>query len=230
MKETDLYLPVKRYLQSQGYDVKGEVQHCDVVAIRRDELPVIVELKLALNLNLVLQAVDRLALSSTVYVAVPSSNRLLRQQRKRVLKLFRMLGLGLITVDTEAGASEVTEASAVDVLLDPGAYQPRESRCRQQRLLGEFEKRVGDPDQGGADPRKGRITAYRQQALAIADYLTVYGPAKASDIAYSLNNPKTRDILYRNVYGWFERGEARGIYCLSPRGERELPEWKSRVG
>jgi len=35
MLETDLYPPVKAFLEGQGYDVKGEVQDCDVVAIRR---------------------------------------------------------------------------------------------------------------------------------------------------------------------------------------------------
>jgi len=34
MKESDLYQPLKRFLELQGYDVKGEVQDCDVVAVR----------------------------------------------------------------------------------------------------------------------------------------------------------------------------------------------------
>ena len=58
MKESDLYLPLKRFLISQNYEVKGEVQDCDVVAIRGKEAPVVVELKLTLNLDVVLQAVD----------------------------------------------------------------------------------------------------------------------------------------------------------------------------
>ena len=57
MKETDLYPPVKRYLEGQGYAVKGEIHDCDVVAVRGDEAPVIVELKLNLNLEVILQAV-----------------------------------------------------------------------------------------------------------------------------------------------------------------------------
>ena len=46
MKESDLYLPLKQFLESQNYEVKGEVQDCDVLALRDDEAPVIVELKL----------------------------------------------------------------------------------------------------------------------------------------------------------------------------------------
>ena len=46
MKEADLYLPLKRFLESQGYEVKGEVQDCDVLAVRGTEALVVVELKL----------------------------------------------------------------------------------------------------------------------------------------------------------------------------------------
>ena len=42
MKETDLYPPVKRYLEGQGYTVKGEIDGCDVVAVRRGDEPVVV--------------------------------------------------------------------------------------------------------------------------------------------------------------------------------------------
>ena len=59
MKETDLYPPVKRYLEDQGYTVKGEIDDCDVVAVRSGDTPVVVELKLTLNLNVILQAVAR---------------------------------------------------------------------------------------------------------------------------------------------------------------------------
>src|SRR5438093_321703 len=68
--ETDLYPAVKAFLEGQGYDVKAEVRGCDVVAILGDEPPVIVELKLSFGLALVLQGVDRLALTDRVYLAV----------------------------------------------------------------------------------------------------------------------------------------------------------------
>ena len=51
MKESDLYLPLKRFLEGQGYEVKGEVLDCDVMAVRGDEEPLLVELKLSLNLS-----------------------------------------------------------------------------------------------------------------------------------------------------------------------------------
>ena len=84
---------------------------------------------------------------------------------------------------------------------------------------------MGDPNTGGADRRKGLMTAYRQQALAIALFLQQQGPSKASVISRTLQEPKARAILYRNVYGWFDR-PATGMYALSPRGIQEIPRWQ----
>lgn len=218
MKETDLYIPLKRFLESQGYEVKAEVMDCDALAVRGEEEPVVVELKLSLNLEVVLQAVDRLAMTSTVYIGVPARNRLVSRRRKKIIKLLRMLGLGLLLIDPGA------EAAGVTVLLDPGEYRPPKSKKRKARLLGEFAHRVGDPNLGGAARRRGLMTAYRQKALRIAGYLQEHGPGKPAELAKALEEPKARDILYRNVYGWFERVE-RGVYTLSPRGEREAPQW-----
>src|SRR5471032_1542675 len=68
--ESDLYRPVKALLEAQGYSVKGEVLGCDVVAVRGKEPPVIVELKQTFGIGLVLQGVNRLAISDTIYLGV----------------------------------------------------------------------------------------------------------------------------------------------------------------
>ncbi len=222
MKESDLYPPLKRFLESQGYDVKGEVHDCDALAVRGEEAPVVVELKLCFNLDVVLQAVERLSLTPKVYVAVPLKCRILNKRRKRVVKLLRMLGLGLLAIDPGRDKG----GGSVAVLLDPGEYRPRKSKPRQERLLGEFAKRAGDPNLGGKEKRKGIMTFYRQRALTIALFLRENGPTKASLVATNLSEPKARDILYRNVYGWFDRVSV-GVYELSPRGEREISLWQN---
>ena len=218
MKESDLYMPLKKFLESQDYKVKGEVQNCDVLAVRGRETPVVVELKLSLNLNVILQAVERLSLTPKVYVGIPKQCKTLNRQRKHIIKLLRMLGIGLVVIDL------LRNTGCVEVLIDPGEYKPRRSKHRRERLLGEFVKRVGDPNLGGSGMRKGVMTAYRQRALAIGGYLQVHGATKASEIARILVEPKARDILYRNVYGWFERVSL-GVYELSPRGKKEIPLW-----
>ncbi len=218
MKESDLYPPVKRFLEAQSYEVKGEIGDCDVLAVRGAEAPLIVELKLTLNLNVVLQAVERLSVTPKVYIGVPKQCSVLSARRKHIVKLLRMLGIGLMTIDKRGG---------VAILLDPGEYKPRKSKHRHERLLGEFRKRVGDPNPGGLHRRGGIMTAYRQQALKIAELLQQLGPSKASDVARTLQVPNARAILYRDAYGWFERASV-GVYALSPRGTQEILLWNKR--
>jgi hypothetical protein len=222
MKESDLYLPLKQHLEAQHYEVKGEVENCDVLAIRGDETPVVVELKLSINLTVVLQSVDRLSLTPIVYIGIPAQCKALKRQHKQIIKLLKMLGLGLITINPSR------KVGGVKTLLDPGEYQPKESKQRQQRLLGEFSKRVGDPNLGGVDRKKGLVTAYRQRAVAIAQFLKENGPTKASQVATSLQDPKARNVMYRDVYGWFDKVSL-GIYTLSPRGSQEINQWETEV-
>lgn len=223
MKEADLYAPVKAFLEAQGYTVKGEVGRCDLVALRGDGPPVVVELKLALNLSVLLQAVDRTTISDHVYIAIPEPtgrNALLRKARKRIHRLFRMLGLGLITVGFRNPAGAAQPQPRIEVLLEPGPYQPRKNRKRQARLQREFAARAGDFNQGGTTGRE-RMTAYRQDALLCADYLQRHGPSAPAAIKAATGIDRARAILYDNVYGWFAR-PARGIYTLTTTGAEAL--------
>src|SRR5215470_6817741 len=143
--ETSLYGPVKRYLETLGYAVKGEVCGCDLVAIRGDEPPgvVIGELKLSFS-----------AACDEVWLAVgPSGRKRLRDPR--VHKLCRFLGFGLLGVSS---------AGAVEMLVEPSPWKPRHDRKRRTRLIDEHRKRIGEPTQGGST-RQPIMTAYRQEAL-----------------------------------------------------------------
>ena len=62
MRETSLYPAVKRFLETAGFCVKGEVNGCDVVAVEDGDQQrlAIVEMKRGLNLDLLLQAVERI--------------------------------------------------------------------------------------------------------------------------------------------------------------------------
>ncbi len=215
MQESDLYLPLKYFLESQGYQVKGEVMQCDVLAVRGDEDPLIVELKLSINLSVVLQAVDRLSLSANVYIGIPKKYKIAKHRKRKIIKLLKMLGLGLIVINPSL------KTGSVDIVFDPVAYKPRKSKLKLQKLLGEFLQRKGDPTLGGSTTRQGRMTAYRQRALAIAAYLFENGATKASVIAEHIQEPKARDILYNNYYGWFEN-TSRGIYQLAEAGVIEV--------
>jgi hypothetical protein len=218
--EEDLYAPLKAFLEGQGYEVKSEVRGCDVVAKRAGEPPLIVEMKTSFTLHLVLQGIDRLALSDHVYLAVavasrPAPNSLWRRERPGILRLCRRLGLGLLAVHEATGG----DLPLVEPLLDPLAYRPRPDRKRQGLLLREFAHRVGDPNTGGMT-RRPIVTAYRQAALRCAVHLRQHGATKAADVARATAVAQAARILQNDVYGWFQRVE-RGIYVLSPKGEAE---------
>jgi hypothetical protein len=211
--ESDLYQPVKALLEGQGYSVKGEVRGCDVVAVRGKEPPVIVELKRAFGLGLVLQGVDRLALTDAVYLAVADWPKKLRN----VKKLCRRLGLGLMVVTSERA----------DVLLDPAPYQPRKNRRKARRMLGEHARRVGDPNRGGSSSKVPMMTAYRQEALRCAKLLASNGPMKPAAMRAAADVPRAASILHADYYGWFERVE-RGVYTLTPKGRRGLESFDGK--
>lgn len=53
-----------------------------------------VDKTLTLNLDVVLQAVERPALTSKVYIGIPEQSKILSRRWKHVVKLLRMPGLG----------------------------------------------------------------------------------------------------------------------------------------
>jgi hypothetical protein len=219
--EAALYPLVKAFLERQGYVVRGEVRGCDLVARRGDEAPVIVELKLRFTLPLLLQGIDRLALSPLVYLAVPrpmARTRGVRPDAKPVRKLCRRLGLGLILIGGRG---------AVEVIEDPIPYRPRQAKHRSSLLLGEFERRRGDLNVGGSS-RTPIVTAYRQDALRCVRALEAAGPMRLRELRVLSGVAAAAPILQRNVYGWFDR-VGRGTYGLTGTGEQALNRFAEAV-
>ena len=203
--ESDLYPPVKAWLEAHGFTVKGEICGCDMVALAPDgALVVIAELKLMLSFDLILQAVERLAIADEVWIAVPLTRRG-RDQDRRAHRLCRLLGIGLLTVHPRHGTVELVAA--------PAPYQPRRNARRRSLLLREFERRRGDPEIGGS-ASKARMTAYRQFALDCA--MAMLG-GEGGTRALRAIVPDATKYLAANHYGWFER-TARGRYRLTQAG------------
>jgi hypothetical protein len=210
MRESDLYPALKAFLEAQGYVVKAEIGACDVMAVRGEEPPVVVEMKLTFSLGLVMQGIARQALFDAVYLAVPVSGEKGWKLRYRdIIALCRRLGLGLLAVNGDR----------VEPHLDPGPYAPRKNARRAGVLLKEFHKRVGDPNRGGTTGIK-RMTAYRQDALRCGVVLQA-GPLKAALVARAAGVTRAATILQDDHYGWFQRVE-RGIYALTDKGRADL--------
>lgn len=213
MLESALYDPVKLYLESLGYAVKGEIGGCDLVATRDDDPSIVIvgELKLRFNLELVLQAVDRAPACDEIWLAACIGERSGRDRDPRFRALCRRLGFGMLGV--RAGGE-------VDVLVSPDAAFPRRDGRRRSRLLDEHRRRRGDPVRGGGS-RAPIMTAYRQQALLCASLLATQD-ARPRDLRSMV--PDAAKILTRNVYGWFDRVQ-RGWYRLNSHGHEALKRW-----
>src|SRR6202011_5814237 len=125
-------------LETASFEVKGEVNGCDIVAVRAaEELTLtIVEMKLGFTLDLLLQVTDRMRAADEVWLAVPATRRG-RDRDPRVHRLCRLLGFGLLAVNTAR--------DRVEVLAEPAPYRPRSDLRRRARLLSEHARRQGDP-------------------------------------------------------------------------------------
>ena len=208
-----MFEPVRDHFEAMGFTVAAEVNHCDVVALRDDEL-IIVELKRSLNMTLLTQAVNRQSLTRQVYIAIPEPTSLGKQYRARK-QVVKRLGLGLITVYRSP------LRYAANVRLEP-AWQGRINKPRRARLLKELQGRSLQRNTGGST-RTPVYTAYRETAVTLANLLLINGPGRVSELR-KLTGDKTQSILARNIYGWFVR-ESRGIYNLTSAGREEIADY-----
>ena len=211
LRETDLYPPIKAFLERQGFEVKAEIGAADVVGLKGGEM-VVIELKRGFSLALFHQAIARLAVADVVYVAVArGQGRAWARALRDNTKLARRLGLGVLTV--------ALETARVEVHCDPGPYAPRKQARRKAAMLTEFHARSGDPNLGGA--AGARVTAYRQDATLCAEFLALAGTAKGVEVARATGVARATAIMRDNHYGWFEK-VALGTYRLSAEGQTQM--------
>ncbi|NLT11040.1 MAG: hypothetical protein GXY06_01290 [Clostridiaceae bacterium] len=210
--ERELYVPVRDFLVRQGFSVRAEVGHCDVVAMRDEEM-YIVELKRHLSFDLLAQAVSRQACTDFVYVAVPKPSDLkLDKAWRSKMRVLKRLGLGLLLVSVRRDKYRVEE-----VLTPETPQGHRHNKRKARSIVREFDNRSVDGNIGGS---RGvpLMTAYREAALTIACIIARYGPLKPKGIREKGGDPKkTTSILNANFYGWFIRLED-GTYDLSDIG------------
>jgi hypothetical protein len=213
--ETDLSLPVCRYLREQGYTVRSEVHDCDITATRGDDL-IIIELKRNFSTALLVQATKRQRMTDSVYVALPRPTR--PKARNDIRHLLRRLELGLILVSLNG-----RRAPRVEVAFHPVPFQRQKRKRARRAVLREMAQRSDDFNTAGSCKRK-IVTAYRENAIQIACYLDVLGPMSPKQLRALGTGPKTLSILYSNFYGWFERVD-RGLYALGAQGREELQSY-----
>ncbi len=220
--EEDLYGPVRDYLQGFGYEVRGEVKDCDIVAVKGEVL-LVVEMKRTLNLDVILQGVLRQRIADLVYIAVPKKNKAMSTKRwKDTCYLLKRLQLGLLLVSLRGETAIVEEA------LIPYPLNKKSSSRKKKATLKEFHGRHGDFNKGGSTGKK-IVTEYREKAIHIATLLKKHGALSIKELkTMGTDAKKTNRILQNNHYGWFHRVQ-RGVYRLNDKGISELNDFKELV-
>ena len=221
MKEEELYLPLKTYLEKQGYSVCGEVRNCDLTAVKGDEI-LLIELKTRVTTTLLIQAARRKEICDSVYIAVPIPQGKTSLPNYRGVKtLLRRMEVGLILVRF------LKTRTKVEIVLHPESHQKRVRHKKKQAILKEINSRYAEFQNGGIPMDRARMTAYKQEALRIAYFLKETSPLSPAQLREKgSRSGKTQQILSGNVYGWFERIR-RGQYQLNEAGHQALEQFES---
>lgn len=215
IKEADLYPPLKAWLEDNGYTVYAEVNDCDIAA-QKNGAVVLIEMKPAINLDLVLQVVRWQKMDASVYAAVPAPKCADRRWRE-LLRLLRRLEAGLLLVHLESALPRI------EVAFHSMPLERRKSKDAMRALLTEMSGRSVDTNIGGTN-RRPRMTAYREQALHVALALERHGPTSPKALRLAGTAEKTGLILRDNHYGWFERLQP-GVYALTVPGREALTKY-----
>ncbi|MGC5326358.1 DUF2161 domain-containing phosphodiesterase [Brevibacillus sp. SYSU BS000544] len=215
--EVDLYDPIRNFLTQKGYQVNGEVNHCDLTALKDDEL-LIVELKRHLTVDLLIQATKRQRLTDLVYIAIPKpAYSLYSKKWHDICYLVKRLELGLLLVSFQ-GDGAVIEA------ISPKPFDRlksmQQNKKKRNKLVAEINGRHGDYNVGGSNKTK-LMTAYKENCVQIAYFLDQFGPTSPKSLRRKGTGDKTLSILSKNYYGWFEK-VGRGTYAISEKGKNEI--------
>lgn len=217
MTEADLFEPVKRLFEGQGFSVNAEVKDCDVTAVNGDGL-VIIELKRNLSVTLLAQGLKRQRCGADVYVAVPKPKNYSPKKLRDVFSVLKKLELGLILVTIRG------EYSFAEVIFKPKEYKkPQKNTKKRNEILKEIDGRTVDVNIGGVTGRK-IATAYTEKCINIACILDKYGPLSPKEIRSYGGDENCRNIMVSNVFGWFEKlGKA--LYGITNDGRLGLMEY-----
>ncbi|MEH7502795.1 DUF2161 family putative PD-(D/E)XK-type phosphodiesterase [Neobacillus drentensis] len=221
LQEIDLYKPIQTYFVREGYEVYGEVKDCDIVAVKDEEL-VVIELKLTLNVELLIQAAKRQRITDKVYVAIPKSKHRLNSKRwTNKCHLIRRLELGLIVVSSPG------KRGWAEIIFEPTPFNRRKNKLKRASIMKEINGRSADYNVGGSNRTK-IMTAYKENCIQIASYLKDLGQLSPKALIQMGTGKNTSSILTKNYYGWFERIK-RGTYVISEKGKEEIKEYPELI-
>ena len=212
--EEELYLPIKKYFEKKGFEIKAEVKNCDITGVK-DDILLVVELKTSFSIKLVYQAIERQKITDYVYVAIPRPKNFKSKDVKSMQELLKRLNIGLIVV------SFGEKRTMVQVVFDPVIeHISKRKNLRKECVLREFNERKGDFNIGGKNKTK-IVTAYREKSIEIACFLEILTKSTGAELKKIGCDKNSNVIMRNNFYGWFFKID-RGVYILSEKGRNYL--------
>lgn len=170
MKETELFEPVKKWLEDGGHEVYSEVRankyggrRADVVGVHGN-IVTVVEMKVTLSLDLIEQAVLWKNHAHYIYVAVPHPKK--GYLNDFAVRLLCQYGIGILTVNFDSRGLDGTPS----VSLYPYRTMPKVHRNITSDLRDSLTEYHKDGPPGGHQGG-GYITAYRITMIHVKEYL-----------------------------------------------------------
>lgn len=218
--EMELSKPLETYLVEKGYEVRCEVNNCDMVAFK-DELYFCIEMKKNLTVDLLCQAIERKKMFDGVFVCIPAPMEGITRSKKfkRRLKLLKELNLGLFIVYILKKNYIVENILTLEL--------KSKNNKKKDLMIKEFKGRKENFNSAGVSKKK-IITAYKQDSLIVLNLLNIKGRSSSADLITEGAPKKTYSILYRNFYGWFKNVD-RGFYEISSEGRKALEDFSDII-
>lgn len=220
MKETDMSAPLQAYLEAQGFKVNCEVGHCDMTALKGDDL-IIIELKLRMSLRFLYQVLQRKQITDSVYLCLPVQGSTAYPPEFRNLKsLLKRMEMGLILIRF------LKTKTRVEMIQHPDQWESPKRKTRKHRIIREIDARSIEYNKAGELGKTPKITAYRKRVILLARMMSngeTWSPAALKKAGC---HQDCGAMLRMNHYGWFVR-EDRGKYKLDCVGFEALDTYKS---
>lgn len=249
--ESDMSLPIKDYFVGLGYKVHSEVKGVDITAVK--DLPlepcfttspktppphpnnnlkkptssqelIIIEIKKTFSLKLIYQALERLKITNSVYVAIPRPKKNTRKDIKGMVNLAKKLEIGLIFVNmSNTRPSKSTKIPLIDIIVLP-PIKKQKNTIQTRNILKEINERSIDINKGGSRGVK-IMTAYKEKSICLALILQKNGPMKPLNMKkrYPFIPENSRILMYNNFMGWFTRME-KGLYYVTDKAFEEISQ------
>lgn len=206
--EGELFPPTKSLFENMGFTVDGEVKNCDLVAVKGD-ITVIAELKKTFNISLVYQLIERKSITPYVYGVIFRPKNFKASKTKQMLKLVKLLGVGLIVVSENTKIPE-------EIISPKGDFKAFSINSnRYNKVSKEFNNRTYKENIGGVNKTK-IVTAYRENSIAALCFIENRGQIETRKI-----KDEIKKVLQSNHYQWFYRIK-NGVYGITDKGRNVL--------